>query len=510
MPQDLPEDLRRAVASMTPDELHQLLAGIAAASGVTAPGFGRPRVEPVVLPDPPEDDLLLTVRVDVDDVRPPVWRRLELRGDLQLDEVHEILQAAFGWLDGHLHRFWPGPAKRIWTGPFFTTELDEIEPEDEDEGMQPEDEVRLDQVLRQPGDRLFYTYDFGDDWTCTIKLEKVVTLDDDAEGEDAVCTAARMAGPLEDCGGPPGHQELVDAFRAGGLPALDPALRAWVPPGWDPFEEDVASVNERLRIAGMTQAELMKSLASGEDAVAWPSALEPLLDLALPDVLSELAELTRTARDASRYGDLTAADLAALARPYRYLVDLAGEDGIPLTHAGWMKPTVVEQIYRDLGFEDTWIGKGNREDQTAPVADLRARCQRVGLLRKYRGRLLRTRAAAALTDDADLVQHVAGRVGADKNDLVQAAMALFALVSAATGEAGYDHRVQVADLMTRCGLRTTSRGVDPHHALEWCRPVWRTLSDASGLKLLRGAPDQHSRRRVAGMARMMLWPQGVV
>jgi hypothetical protein len=36
-----------------------------------------------------------------------MWRQLEIRGSLALDQVHQVLQAAFGWEDAHLHRFLP-------------------------------------------------------------------------------------------------------------------------------------------------------------------------------------------------------------------------------------------------------------------------------------------------------------------------------------------------------------------------------------------------------------------
>src|SRR5487761_1094221 len=49
------------------------------------------------------------VRVDLAGTKPPLWRRLELASDLFLDEVHEVIQAAFGWTDSHLHQFGSGP-----------------------------------------------------------------------------------------------------------------------------------------------------------------------------------------------------------------------------------------------------------------------------------------------------------------------------------------------------------------------------------------------------------------
>jgi hypothetical protein len=46
-----------------------------------------------------------------------------------------------------------------------------------------------------------------------------------------------------------------------------------------------------------------------------------------------------------------------------------------------------------------WIGKGNRESQTLPVLDLRESAQKVGLLRKHRGKLLLTAQGRAMRSD---------------------------------------------------------------------------------------------------------------
>jgi Plasmid pRiA4b ORF-3-like protein len=78
----------------------------------------------------------LRVRVDLADTKPPVWRRLELASDLFLDDVHEIMQAAFGWTDSHLHRFGCGPAyysreTEYYRCPYSVDEGDEGVPEDQ-------------------------------------------------------------------------------------------------------------------------------------------------------------------------------------------------------------------------------------------------------------------------------------------------------------------------------------------------------------------------------------------
>ena len=35
--------------------------------------------------------------------KPPVWRQLQLRADTRLDHLHELIQAAFGWENYHMH-----------------------------------------------------------------------------------------------------------------------------------------------------------------------------------------------------------------------------------------------------------------------------------------------------------------------------------------------------------------------------------------------------------------------
>jgi hypothetical protein len=38
-------------------------------------------------------------------ISPMIWRRLLVRSDSSLGDLHDIIQIAFGWTDTHLHRF---------------------------------------------------------------------------------------------------------------------------------------------------------------------------------------------------------------------------------------------------------------------------------------------------------------------------------------------------------------------------------------------------------------------
>lgn len=183
------------------------------------------------------------VRLDLLDAKPPIWRRLDVASDLYLDDLHVVVQAAMGWSDSHLHAFSAG-GRVFMPGSFqFLNEFDVAE----GERGTPEAQVRLDEVLREPGDRLWYTYDFGDGWDHVLKLESVQTR---RAGDAAFrCVGGRRACPPEDCGGIPGYEDLL-AYRED--PASVPdwvaerAAEFWAAGNFDPAEFSVAETNDAL------------------------------------------------------------------------------------------------------------------------------------------------------------------------------------------------------------------------------------------------------------------------
>lgn len=99
-----------------------------------------------------------------------MWRRLLLPSTLRPDELHGVLQAVFVWTDSHLHRFSLGDSAWDHDSERFLCPYD-VE-EGEDDGVLACD-VRLDEVLAQSGDRLLYTYDYGDECYHRLVVEAV-------------------------------------------------------------------------------------------------------------------------------------------------------------------------------------------------------------------------------------------------------------------------------------------------------------------------------------------------
>jgi hypothetical protein len=141
------------------------------------------------------------VKVGLRGAKPPIWRRLELPADTSLADLHHIIQAAFGWEDCHLH--------------VFETPYGAFGIADRELGHRAEAPVTLEQVAPGVGDRLQYTYDFGDDWTHDIVVEKLL---DREPVPYPRCTGGRRAAPPEDCGGIWGYAELLDVLDDPGHP----------------------------------------------------------------------------------------------------------------------------------------------------------------------------------------------------------------------------------------------------------------------------------------------------
>lgn len=163
----------------------------------------RARLELMRSPAPPASRAARPVRrrvhrlkVTLRGSKPPIWRRVEVASDITLDRLHVTIQAAFGWLGGHL-----------WV---FTTGAGEFGLPDPELGHADAARRTLAAVAPRPGDRLRYTYDFGDDWEHEILVEDVPFAEPGVAYPR--CPAGRRAAPPDDCGGVWGYQDLLQVL----------------------------------------------------------------------------------------------------------------------------------------------------------------------------------------------------------------------------------------------------------------------------------------------------------
>jgi len=173
------------------------------------------------------------LKITLRDIRPPIWRRVLVPSETSLGELHHHIQTAMGWWDCHLHEFRVGST---------------IYGIDDGEGWgdPPQDEATVTLADVAPALTSFtYTYDLGDNWEHLIAVESIDRAEPGVRYPR--CIAGRRAGPPEDCGGPPGYLELINAL-------VDPAdhrhneLREWVGGDFDPAYFDADQINAAFAI----------------------------------------------------------------------------------------------------------------------------------------------------------------------------------------------------------------------------------------------------------------------
>ncbi len=172
------------------------------------------------------------VKITLKGTSPPIWRRLLVWSDTRLSVLHDVIQVAMGWYDSHLHQFVVG---RVYYGvpdPDSWTEVKD------------ESKVTFSQVAPGEKARITYEYDFGDSWTHSILVEKI--LPPSPNVDPPVCLAGRRACPPEDVGGVWGYADFLEAIADPEHEEHDEMLE-WIGGEFDPAAFNMEAVNAQLR-----------------------------------------------------------------------------------------------------------------------------------------------------------------------------------------------------------------------------------------------------------------------
>jgi hypothetical protein len=184
-----------------------------------------------------------------------------------------------------------------------------------------------------------------------------------------------------------------------------------------------------------------------------PPALRELLARSSPMAGSALPDLLSDIDFASPVG-LNPTVLEGLAARYTWLLRRVGVDGLALTSAGYLRPVDVSAGVAELKFDTQRYGVGNREAHVRPLLTLRESAQRMGLLRKAKGRLSLTKAGTAARDDpAALVDWIASRLPLEKGSPERDAGLALLTVLAADDRPDRSIDDLVADVMSGAGWR---------------------------------------------------------
>ena len=140
------------------------------------------------------------IRIELQEVEPTVWRRIDVPLASTLLALHDFIQFAFLWTDSHLFEFEVGDRR------YGQPEYDRFD----DERLFKAASIRVKTVVERGVEQFLYVYDFGDDWRHDIVVEDV--RDGKPDIDYPAFISGERRGPPEDVGGVTGFMEFLEAM----------------------------------------------------------------------------------------------------------------------------------------------------------------------------------------------------------------------------------------------------------------------------------------------------------
>lgn len=171
------------------------------------------------------------LRVELDGIAPPVWRRILVSGRASLHELHQVIEHSMGRGAGGAYHF----------------EVDGVGYVDPMDGGAPgheADATSLELLALHPGVRFVHIAEnHGEPWQHVLTLEQIAPR---FVGQRLpTCVAGARAAPPDDCAGPHAYRELLAAL-ADPLDPRSAELRSWLPEHFDPDYANVTAINAVL------------------------------------------------------------------------------------------------------------------------------------------------------------------------------------------------------------------------------------------------------------------------
>src|SRR4030095_6560809 len=104
--------------------------------------------------------VIYQLKITLRGISPLIWRRLLVRAETSIADLHYILQLAMGWTDSHLHRF-------LIQGKEYGSA--------DDGGMGFADDpkqIKVADFRFRLLERFLYEYDFRDNWQHDLRVEQ--------------------------------------------------------------------------------------------------------------------------------------------------------------------------------------------------------------------------------------------------------------------------------------------------------------------------------------------------
>ncbi len=188
-------------------------------------------------------DQIARIRIALEDMKPAIWRRVELPVTNSLKTLHLAIQACMLFENYHLFRFDLGDAA-------YGVRFD-----DDDAFMvrtRDAANMRIGKLVERGVTSFIYTYDFGDNWRHRVEIEEVTSAIPATDYPRFVDGERRA--PPEDVGGTPGFEEFLNAMAKPRHPERASMIQ-WYGGIFDPADISRDEIHTRMAILAKRRAQ---------------------------------------------------------------------------------------------------------------------------------------------------------------------------------------------------------------------------------------------------------------
>jgi hypothetical protein len=163
---------------------------------------------------------IFEIKATLQGLKSEVYRTFQVDSSINLQVLHEVFQALFGWENFHLHFYQDFKSQDI----------------------KKEDQVKLYEAIAK-GEDLTYVYDYGDSWT--IKCQLINIFEDPSKSKYPLCIGGLRKAPPEDSGGVTGYEMSLELLSLKNKKDFS-LLSEWYGDDYDPEYFNIDEVNNAL------------------------------------------------------------------------------------------------------------------------------------------------------------------------------------------------------------------------------------------------------------------------
>ncbi|MDP4268086.1 MAG: plasmid pRiA4b ORF-3 family protein [Bacteroidota bacterium] len=167
------------------------------------------------------------LKITLKDVKPSIWRRIQVKDNLNFLELSTIVQIAMGWEGIHKHMFVIGDEEIGYT--------------DDDKCDSKDHKIK--KYLHKENTKFIYEYNFGDGWEHDVEVEAILPIEETKQYP--FCIEGKRHCPPENCGGPWAYEDLIGMIKDKKHPDHQKMIEKFGK-NFKPEKFDITEINSKL------------------------------------------------------------------------------------------------------------------------------------------------------------------------------------------------------------------------------------------------------------------------